>query len=305
VINLVIETEKLTKIYGSKTGCRDVSISVGNGEIFAFLGPNGAGKSTLVKMLTGLLHPTSGSAVILGKPLGDVKARERIGYLPENFRYQEWMTGEDLLSFHAALYKLDKRKASSKIQEVLELVKLKGQEKYKIGTYSKGMQQRIGIASSILCDPDLIFMDEPTSALDPIGRKDVREIMLELKRQGKTIFLNSHLLGEVELLCDSAAFINKGTIIKQGKMKDILKGKIVLKMHVGGINEAILNRIHELDTNASIEGERITMTVRDDEEIHHMAEFIIKNGGRLYELAPGSENLENIFIRLIEGKADD
>ncbi|MCX7985292.1 MAG: ABC transporter ATP-binding protein, partial [Bacteroidetes bacterium] len=184
---MVIETENITKYYGQKLGCKDISISVREGEIFGFLGPNGAGKSTFIKIMTGLLFATSGKAAILGKPLNDVSIRQRIGFLPENFKYGEWMTGEDLLSFHASLYKLDKRKVKERIKEVLSLVKLTGHEKYKLGTYSKGMQQRLGLAGALLPDPDLLFLDEPTSALDPIGRKEVRDIMTDLKSRGKTI----------------------------------------------------------------------------------------------------------------------
>lgn len=298
---MVIETEKLTKYYGKRIGCGDITISVGKGEVFAFLGPNGAGKSTFVKMLTGLLFPTSGKANILGRPLGNMEVRRKIGYLPENFRYQDWMTGEDLLSFHASLYKLDKRETHAKISEVLELTGLKGNEKYRIGTYSKGMQQRIGIASSLLCDPELIFMDEPTSALDPIGRKEVREIILMLKGMGKTIFLNSHLLSEVEMVCSSAAFINKGRIINQGRLKDLTQGSTRLEIQAEGLNGEVMEKIREIDSDAIFNGNRITMSVRDNDDINHIASLIIRSGGKLYELSPRGESLENIFMRVIEG----
>jgi ABC-2 type transport system ATP-binding protein len=299
VIGLVIETEKLTKYYGKRIGCMDISIFVERGEVFAFLGPNGAGKSTFIKMLTGLLFPTSGKACLLGEPLGNIEVRKKIGYLPENFRYQDWMTGEDLLSFHASLYKLEKKKTRAKIEEVLELTGLKGSEKYRIGTYSKGMQQRIGIASSLLCDPELIFMDEPTSALDPIGRKEVREIILMLKGMGKTIFLNSHLLSEVEMVCSSAAFINKGRIINQGKLEDLTEGSITLEIHAEGINDEVMDKIRKIDGNASQSGNKITMSVRDNDDINDIASLIIRNGGKLYELSPRRESLENIFIRVM------
>ncbi|MDP4181615.1 MAG: ABC transporter ATP-binding protein, partial [Bacillota bacterium] len=222
---MVIETDKITKFYGEKLGCKDISISVKESEIFGFLGPNGAGKSTFIKIMTGLLFPSSGTARILGKPLNDVTVRQKIGYLPENFKYQDWMTGEDLLSFHASLYKLDKKVSKGRIQEVLSMVKLKGHEKYRLGTYSKGMQQRLGLASALLPDPELLFLDEPTSALDPIGRKEVRDIMSDLKSRGKTILLNSHLLSEVEMVCDSVVIINRGAVVVQGNMSDLLKGE--------------------------------------------------------------------------------
>lgn len=298
---MVIETEKLTKIYGKKTGCHEVTLSVNSGEIFGFLGPNGAGKSTFTKLLVGLIFPTSGKAQILGKPLGDIGIRSKIGYLPENFRYQDWMTGADLLSFHASLYKMSGWQKTQRIDAVLELVRLKGQENYKIGTYSKGMQQRLGFASALLPDPELLFLDEPTSALDPIGRKEVRDIMLDLRDLGKTVFLNSHLLNEIEMICDSLVFINKGVILKQGRLEDILGSKVSLTICAENLNEFIKSQIIEFDKNAVIKGNRIQMNTGSKDNIANIARMIVSNGGNLLELTPQKENLENIFISLIEG----
>jgi ABC-2 type transport system ATP-binding protein len=297
---LVIETINLSKIYENNKGCRDINIAVPKGEIYGFLGPNGAGKSTFIKTIVGLLFPTSGTAQILGRPIGDIEAKKKIGYLPELFKYQEWMTGLDLLSFHSALYKLDKKAAAIKIEEVLEIVNLKGAEKSKIGTYSKGMQQRIGIASALLCDPELLFLDEPTSALDPIGRKEVRDIMVELKNRGKTVFLNSHLLSEVEMVCDSAAIISKGNIIKQGKMSELLEGNTVLDIQVKDINNEILNNLEKIDENVTFDGKNIKMHVKENFEIHHIASLIISGGGKLYGLTPHRNSLEELFIKLVE-----
>ena len=297
---MVIETENLTKLYENNKGCRDINITVAEGEIYGFLGPNGAGKSTFIKTIVGLLFPTSGNARVLGKPIGDIEAKKKIGYLPELFKYQEWMTGLDLLSFHSSLYKLDKKAASTKIEEVLEIVNLKGAEKNKIGTYSKGMQQRIGIASALLCDPVLLFLDEPTSALDPIGRKEVRDIMLELKSRGKTVFLNSHLLSEVELVCDSAAIISKGTIIRQGKMDELLEGDTVLDIHAENVSNEILNKLEKIDEDVTFDGKRIKMHVKENHEIHDAASLIITGGGKLYGLTPHRNSLEELFIKLVE-----
>lgn len=296
---MIIETENLSKIYENNKGCRDINIAIPKGEIYGFLGPNGAGKSTFIKTIVGLLFPTSGTARILGKPIGDIEAKKKIGYLPELFKYQEWMTGLDLLSFHSSLYKLDKKTASIKIEEVLEIVNLKGAEKSKIGTYSKGMQQRIGIASALLCDPEILFLDEPTSALDPIGRKEVRDIMLELKSKGKTVFLNSHLLSEVEMVCDSAAIISKGSIIRQGKMVDLLEGDTVLDIHVENINNEILNKLEKIDEDVTFDGKNIKMHVKKNGEIHEIASLIIAGGGKLYGLTPHRNSLEELFIKLV------
>jgi len=296
----VIETENLSKIYKNNKGCKDISIAVPQGEIYGFLGPNGAGKSTFIKTIVGLLFPTSGTANILGKPIGDIEAKRKIGYLPELFKYQEWMTGLDLLSFHASLYKLDKKTSTKKIDEVLEIVNLKGAEKNKIGTYSKGMQQRIGIASALLCDPELLFLDEPTSALDPIGRKEVRDIMIELKNRGKTVFLNSHLLSEVEMVCDSAAIISKGTIIKQGKMNELLEGDTVLDIHAEDITNEILNKLEKIDEDVVFDGKNIKMHINQNRQIHDIASLIIAGGGKLYGLTPHRNSLEELFIKLVE-----
>lgn len=298
---MVIETENLTKYYGTKTGCRDITISVGEGEIFGFLGPNGAGKSTFIKMLVGLLFPTSGGAFVLGKPLGDVEVRKKIGYLPENFKYQDWMTGQDLLSFHASLYKLDKKNAAAKIEEVLDIVKLKGHETYRIGTYSKGMQQRIGLACALLPDPELLFLDEPTSALDPVGRKEVREIMTRLRSRGKTVLLNSHLLSEVEAVCDSAAIIKKGSVIKYGKMDELLESKLVLEIQAEDVNNDVLNKLRDFDSGLTCSNNRIYLEIKDRTAIHHIASIIVNGGGKLFELSPKKVSLENVFINLVEG----
>ena len=298
----VIETRELTKMYGNKTGCRDVSVTCRKGEIFGFLGPNGAGKSTFVKILTGLLFPTSGEAYILGKPVGDVGVRQKIGYLPENFKYQEWMTGEDLLSFHASLYRLDKKTSSLRMKEVLEITGLKGSERYRIGTYSKGMQQRIGIASSLLSDPEVLFLDEPTSALDPVGRKEVRDLMLQLRDCGKTIFLNSHLLSEVETVCTCIAIIKNGRILKQGSMEDVLEGgKTKLHITTGNLALAALARLKEIDPELVCSGESIEMSIAGKDEIPSIARLLMENGCGIYELVSKRESLENLFINMVKG----
>ncbi len=301
MLETVLETSNLTKYYGNKIGCRNINISVKKGEIFGLLGPNGAGKSTFIKTIVGLIHKTSGDAYLLGKPVGNEQARRKIGYLPENFKYQEWMTGVDLLSFHAALCGLDKKYTEAKIDDVLNEVKLKGNEMYRISTYSKGMQQRIGLACALLTDPDVLFLDEPTSALDPIGRKEVRDIMLGLKKRGKSVLLNSHLLSEVEMICDSIAIIKKGSIIKYGRTNDILEGKLVLEVCADGLNQAILKHLKQYSDSISITGNRLEMSIGDRSDINSIAHIIIENGGSLYELSPKRESLEDLFISLIEG----
>ncbi len=299
---MVIETQGLTKYYNKKVGCKNISIAVNKGEIFGFLGPNGAGKSTFTKLMVGLIFPSGGKGFLLGKPVGNVAARSRIGYLPENFKYHEWMTGEELLSFHASLYKMDKKLAKKRIDEVLELVNLNHDRKNKIGAYSKGMQQRVGIASALLAKPEIIFFDEPTSALDPIGRKEVRDVMLELKNQGITIFLNSHLLSEIELICDSVAFIKKGTVIKQGILKNILEDRITLEIEADNITLSVIDKLKEIDCNLKWDNRKINLCIDENAQIPFIAGILIENGCNLYKLIPNRENLENLFINLIKGE---
>lgn len=297
---MIIETENLSKTYQNKVAVNSINLSVEKGQIYGFLGPNGAGKSTTIKMLTGLVFPSSGKGQVLGRPLGDVKARLKLGYLPELFRYQEWMTGEDLVNFHTALYRL--KRDPERTKRVLKRVGLLGQERYKVGGYSKGMQQRIGLACALLPDPELLFLDEPTSALDPIGRKDVRDIILELQKEGTTIFLNSHLLSEVETVCDHITIINKGVSVKSGSMKDLLMEKVTLSIKCGLLNDEVLTVLREqFDNHAPPQREdgSILMTLSSSEHIPEIAALLISRNIRLYELTPHHETLESVFLKVI------
>lgn len=295
---MIIETVDLTKKYGNKIACDRINLAVEEGQVYGFLGRNGAGKSTCIKMLTGLVFPTSGSGTILGKPLGDVSARERLGYLPELFRYQDWMTGLDLLNFHAQLIKLKNK--NDQIKRVLKLVGLEGQEKYKVGSYSKGMQQRIGLACALLPNPQLLFLDEPTSALDPIGRKDVRDIIIALRNEGTTVFLNSHLLSEVEAVCDSVTIIHKGTVVKSAPMKELLMDKITLTVCAKGISNELLAKIqNQYPSFQKLGDSNWTVTINSSEDIPFISEKLISGGAALYELTPHRETLETAFMNIV------
>ncbi len=303
----MIETHGLTKIYGKRVGCQDIGLSVPEGSLFGFLGPNGAGKSTCIKMLVGLLFPTSGEGTVLGRPLGDVRARKKMGYLPEQFAYQKWMTGADLLAFHCALYRVEN--VTERSREVLRMVGLEGVEKVKVGSFSKGMQQRIGLACALLCDPDLLFLDEPTSALDPIGRREVRDICLELNRQGKTIFLNSHLLSEVEQLCDTVTIINQSRVIKTARMEELLTARHTLYLSVSGLTEQLWQTLRQFDPNAAAyppEGTmtRLALTLTEHEQVPAVAAAVVQSGVNLYELHVRKDSLEDVFIRLVGGSGE-
>lgn len=302
---VAIETFGLTKVYGKRIGCKGVTLSVRAGELFGFLGPNGAGKSTFVKILVGLLRPTSGEARILGKRIGDIEARKRIGFLPENFRYHEWLTGEEVLYLHAALFGIPKRLRSGRVAEVTELVNLRGSERVKVRAYSKGMQQRLGMGVALLPDPDVLFLDEPTSALDPLGRREIRELLLRLKRSGKTVFLNSHLLDEVEKVCDRVAVIRDGQIIRSGPLRELLQRGFEVTMKVGGMNDGILSRMREICDSVEWDGQGGTVkaVVEEEETIPRLAEIIVREGARLYEMKRSGMSLEDFFVSVIDGSA--
>lgn len=301
---MVIETESLCKRYGDKTAVKDMSIAVQEGEIYGFLGPNGAGKSTTIKMLTGLVYPTSGEGRVLGLPLGDVRARMRLGYLPELFRFQDWMTGSDLLDFHSRLFRL--KKDPERNRQVLSRVGLLGQEGYKVGTYSKGMQQRIGLAAALLPDPQLLLLDEPTSALDPIGRKEVREIILSLKTEGRTVLLNSHLLSEVEAVSDSITIVNKGAVVRSGRMEDMLTEGLTLTVVAEKIPDAVLAALQErFGSKAERQPEGLTIRMKTRTDIPQITSLLVNGGAEIYEIKIKTESLESIFLKTVGEEAGE
>lgn len=232
----VLETHDLAKRYGRTEALRGLTMRVGRGEVFGFLGPNGAGKTTAVKLLLGLIRPTGGTGRVLGAPLGDRGTRRRIGYLPELFRYQAWLTAREVLGVHARLAGLDARD-NGRVDEVVRLVDLAAAADRRVSTYSKGMQQRLGLAVAILARPALVFLDEPTSALDPVGRVEVREVIQRLAHEGTSVFLNSHLLSEVEKVCHRVAIVDEGRVIEQGSLDQLLSGGMVRVRVEGGAGE--------------------------------------------------------------------
>src|SRR5579883_2241080 len=231
-----IQTRDLTKRYGAVSALTGLTMEVPRGEIFGFLGPNGAGKTTAVKLLLGLTRPTAGEAWVLGRPVGDREVRRHIGYLPEMFRYQDWLSAREVLALHCELAGLPRNRWADEIDEALTTVGLAARANDRVGTFSKGMQQRLGLAVALLGRPDLVFLDEPTSALDPVGRHDVREIIRDLKSRGATVFLNSHLLTEVEYVCDRAAVIDHGRVIAIGAISELLGAARSVRLRVSGLS---------------------------------------------------------------------
>ncbi|HWE95388.1 MAG TPA: ATP-binding cassette domain-containing protein [Tepidisphaeraceae bacterium] len=217
-----IDLKHVAKIYrGNIHALQGIGMHVRRGEVFGLLGPNGAGKSTLVKIMMTVVRPTRAEGTILGNPVGDKSTLARVGYLPENHRFPRYLTGRQTLEFFGALAKVDRRTAKRRAGELLDTVGMAGWANHKVGTYSKGMMQRIGLAQALMGDPDLVLLDEPTDGVDPVGRKDIRDVMSRLRRQGKTVFLNSHVLTELESICDRVAILVRGQVARQGTIDEL------------------------------------------------------------------------------------
>lgn len=299
-----IEAVGLRKEYGRKVAVEDLTLTVQRGEVFGFLGPNGAGKTTAMKMLLGLVRPTAGEARILGRPVTDVDVRTRIGFLPEQFRFHEWMRAEEFLDFHGRLAGLPPVERRRRIAEVLELVGLGARRHDRLRSFSKGMLQRIGLAQAILHDPAVVFLDEPTSALDPIGRREVRELIHRLRERGTTVFLNSHLLSEVEQVCDRLVILDHGRVVREGPLAELLRQELEVEIEVEPLTPDLLAALAPLCRSLSRNGHCITATVSDRERLPAIAAAVTANGARLYRLAPRTVSLEELFVETVEESGD-
>lgn len=300
----VVEVNNLTKIYDaafkkrSLTALKNFNLTVKEGSIFGLLGPNGAGKTTLVKILLGIVFPTEGKAKILGHDLSNYKIRKHIGYLPENHKFPHYLSGEDVLRYNAKLSMGSNENLETRINELLALVKMDKWRKTKIKKYSKGMMQRLGLAQAMINDPDLIFLDEPTDGVDPIGRKEIRDILLNLKNEGKTIFLNSHLLSEVELITDRVAILHKGELIEEGKVEDLTSQKetYILKLEETPDLKKLSSdgfELEELETN------KYRVRVADSFMLNKMIDILRGAGYNILSIEPQKNSLEDMFISLI------
>jgi ABC-2 type transport system ATP-binding protein len=292
-----IHTVDLSKRFGATVALAGLSMTVPRGEVFGFLGPNGAGKTTAVKVLLGLLAPTAGEGWLLGHPIGDLATRRHIGYLPELFRYQAWLSAREVLALHCELAPLLRSRWKEAIAESLEIVGLSERAGDRIGTFSKGMQQRLGLGAALLGSPELVFLDEPTSALDPVGRHDVRRIIRELAARGTAVFLNSHLLSEVEQVCDRVAVVDRGRVIASGTMQELLTGSAVY-IRVGGLDGEARSRLSAFGP-VDDEGERLTFTKLDQDRIPELVAQVVALGGRVYEVVPRHQTLEDRFLQLL------
>ncbi len=297
---IAVETQGLRKVYGSTVALEALDLEVGAGEVFGLLGPNGAGKTTAVKLLLGLTRATGGSGTVLGRSLGDRQARRRIGYLPELFRYQPWLTAREVLDLHVRLAGLTTASRRTDVDRVLGLVGLADRDRERTGGFSKGMQQRLGLATALLGDPALVILDEPTSALDPVGREDVRAIIRHARERGSAVLLNSHLLGEVERLCDRVAIVNHGSVVASGSLGDLL-GEQTVRLRVTGLpaGGAALDGYGPITV---VDGWLVVRPV-DPDRIPDIVAAVVAAGGRVHAVDPTRRSLEDLFLGLVRGPA--
>jgi ABC-2 type transport system ATP-binding protein len=250
------------------------------------------------------VRPSSGEARLFGQPAGEAEARRRVGYLPENFRFHDWLTGAALLDFHARLAGLSAAQRRRRIPEVLDLVGLSGRGNDRVRGYSKGMTQRIGLAQAIIHEPDLVLLDEPTSALDPVGRREVRDLIRSLRDRGMTVFLNSHLLSEVELVCDRVAIVDHGRVLRSGRLDDLIGGVLELRVTVDRIDPGVLELCAARGDITHVQDCTITLGVTDLDTAPVLADALVRSGYRLYGLVPSHQSLEDLFLNLVQTTSD-
>ena len=296
----VIETHDLRKHYREVKALKGVSLRVEKGEVYGLLGQNGAGKSTLVKILLGIVKLTDGEAKVFDEPSGNVPIRRRIGYLPEDHRFPEYHTGYSLLDFYGGLYGMSRSERQKRIPEMLEVVGIKGRMNSKIRTYSKGMKQRLGIAQAMFHNPELIILDEPTDGVDPIGRREIRDLMKQLKSEGKTIFLNSHLLGEVELICDRVAILQRGEMIREGDIATLtkLKGQFTIGLAEG--QDLPRGDIESKGYAVRKDGLHWEISMHDGQTIDPVVDLLRARGLSIRHLVEKRQTLEDIFMETVE-----
>jgi ABC-2 type transport system ATP-binding protein len=297
IANGAVRLEHVTKRYAKVVALNDLSLSVEHG-VFGFLGPNGAGKTTAIKILLGLARATSGTGSLAGAAFGSKASLGRIGYLPELFRYQSWLTAREVLALHCQLAHIDRARWASEIERILATVGLADRGTSRVGTFSKGMQQRLGLGVALLDDPAIVLLDEPTSALDPVGRHDVREIIRALRERGTVVFLNSHLLSEVEQVCDAVAIVDRGKVVAQGDLAQLL-GTSSVRVRASGITRearSAMSRFGQLEDDA--EGAVLVKGI-ERERIPELVSAIVASGARVYAVEPQHESLEERFLSLL------
>ncbi len=295
----VIETVGLRKAFGEKVAVEDLSLRVERGEVFGFLGPNGAGKTTSVKMLLGLCAPTSGKGFLLGRPVGTPAALRKVGFLPEHFRFHDWLKAHEFLFVHGRLYGMKEAVLKSRVPQLLELVGLASHSEKKLSEFSKGMLQRIGLAQALLNDPEVVFLDEPTSGLDPMGRRLVRDIIRDVKSRGTTVFLNSHLLSEVEVTCDRVSFVKHGRVVQTSSLKSLMNGLLNVEIRAEKLTEATVDGLRRWTATVNRTGDTIRLGLADDSCLPDIHRFLVQQGADVYSLSPQRVSLEELFVQIV------
>jgi ABC-2 type transport system ATP-binding protein len=294
-----IETKQLRKVFGDYAAVKGLTLQVKQGEVFGFLGPNGAGKTTSMKMLLGLIAPTSGEASLLGKPIGNREAMRRVGFLPEHFRFQEWLTADEFLLLHGQLLGMEKVDLQQRRDELLDRVGLTPFRRKHLRTYSKGMLQRVGLAQALLNRPALVFLDEPTSGLDPVGRRLVRDVIREVRAQGTAVFLNSHLLSEIEVTCDRVAFIQHGEVVRVLELASLSSDQTSVTIRVSNLAAESLSGLSQWGREVQRDGEFVHMIVASDAALPEVTRYLVSQKAEVYSITPNRMSLEDIFIETV------
>jgi ABC-2 type transport system ATP-binding protein len=302
----VLELEKVYKSYSlgfipkKKQVLKGISFSVNEGEIFGYLGPNGAGKTTTIKCLLNLIFPDAGKITIFGEDSLKPQARQKVGFLPENPYFYDYLSGREFLAFYADLLGIHGKVKGEKIGHLLKLVGMEQAADLQLRKYSRGMLQRIGLAQALLNDPALVILDEPMGGLDPIGRKEFRDIIVNLKKEGKTVFLSSHILQDIEMICDRVAIILAGEIINQGYLGDLISEKVLYtEITVAGVPAAEFNHLGE---SVSQSGDRVLLKVYEESNIDRVIQLVQEKKGKIVSLVPRTETLEDIFVNMVKNQ---
>lgn len=322
----VLQVDKLRKEFVQgflrkrTVAVRGISFEVERGEVFGFLGPNGAGKTTTMKMLMGLIYPSGGSAQIMGAPVGNLEAKRRIGYLPENPYFYDYLSATEFLLMVGQIYGLDRRTRKKRAGDLLERVGLSMAKGRAMRSYSKGMLQRVGLAQALMGDPELVVLDEPMSGLDPIGRREVRELMLELREAGKTVFFSTHILADANLLCERVGIIVKGELRDVGPLGELLSPKILhievlwsgsealretLRSEFSGVDERAEGETGEGESSHSTSSEGELFVSPTQAQVDRFLAAVVGGGGAVLQVTPHRETLEELFVRDAGERAED
>lgn len=301
----VVETEGLTKVYQPLLGgtgvlaLNDLSITIVEGEAFGLVGPNGSGKTTCLKLLLGLIFPTAGRARLFGKSVFSLDAKERVGFMPEAPYFYDHVTGEGLLNYYSTFFGMGRRQRRERVDELLSMVGMQERRKMLLRHYSRGMLQRIGIAQAMLNDPSLLIMDEPTSGLDPIGSYQIRHLILELKQRGKTILLCSHLLNEVEALCDRVAVLHRGNLLACGSLAELLPESAEAVVVVDNLSAEAVSELSKQAQVTSVDGGAVSVRTEGRAALNQVLDKVRSSGGEIRDVVRKKATLEEFFMSAV------